>query len=644
MTSQRVFFAFVLLATTLLHCCTAQAQTVPDERAEFIRANYRKSEVKIPMRDGVELFTSIYEPNDIDPNQTYPILLSRTPYSVGPYGLSQYKGRLGPSPEFEKNRYIFVFQDVRGRYMSGGLFVNMRPHVASKKNNEQIDESSDTYDTIDWLVKNTKRNNGRVGQWGISYPGFYSSAGAIDSHPALAAVSPQAPIADWFFDDFHRNGAFVLPMGFNFFYSFGRSRPDPTTEGNPSFTFPSKDGYQFFLDLGPLRNVDEKYFKEEIGFWNDLEAHPNYDSFWQERNLLPHLKNINAAVLTVGGWYDTEDLYGPLKTYAAIEAQNPNANNYLVMGPWSHGQWASDEGRKLGQADFGFATSNWYNQNILIPFFESKLRNDPAQPGAKKGLSNFSLPEATVFETGANRWRQFDEWPPARTKKQSWFMEEAGRLSNKKPLADDASDSFLSDPNKPVPYTTEITTNWAKEYVTEDQRFASWRPDVLVYRSEVLREPMTVAGPIVAKLWVSTDQGDADWIVKIIDEEPVQSGDASRNRTATKDSRGSGRHELVRASVIRGRFRESFSTPKPFEPNVPTMVELELSDILHTFQPGHRWMIHVQSSWFPFIDRNPQKYVPNIFDADEKDFVRATHRLFRNRQHASSIELPILPQ
>ena len=644
MTSQRLFFAFVLLATTLLHCCTAQAQTVPDERAEFIRANYRKSEVKITMRDGVELFTSIYEPNDIDPNQTYPILLSRTPYSVGPYGLSQYKGRLGPSPEFEKNRYIFVFQDVRGRYMSGGHFVNMRPHVASKKNNEQIDESSDTYDTIDWLVKNTKRNNGRVGQWGISYPGFYSSAGAIDSHPALAAVSPQAPIADWFFDDFHRNGAFVLPMGFNFFYSFGRSRPDPTTEGNPSFTFSSKDGYQFFLDLGPLRNVDEKYFKEEIGFWNDLEAHPNYDSFWQERNLLPHLKNINAAVLTVGGWYDTEDLYGPLKTYAAIEAQNPNANNYLVMGPWSHGQWASDEGKKLGQADFGFATSNWYHQNILIPFFESKLRNEPSQPGAKKGLSNFSPPEATVFETGANRWRQFDEWPPARTKKQNWFMEDGGRLSNKKPLTEEASDSFLSDPNKPVPYTTEITTNWAKEYVTEDQRFASWRPDVLVYRSEVLREPMTIAGPIVAKLWVSTDQGDADWIVKIIDEEPVQSIDANRNRTASKDSRANGRHELVRASVIRGRFRESFSNPKPFDPNVPTMVELELSDILHTFQPGHRWMIHVQSSWFPFIDRNPQKYVPNIFDAEEKDFVRATHRLFRNRQHASSIELPILPQ
>ena len=636
--SQILFLSAFMLASNTL------AQTVPDERAELIRANYRKLEVKIPMRDGVELFTSIYEPNDFDPNRSYPILLSRTPYSVGPYGLSQYKGRLGPSPEFEKNRYIFVFQDVRGRYMSGGHFVNMRPHIDKKQTKEQIDESSDTYDTIDWLVKNTERNNGRVGQWGISYPGFYTSAGAIDSHPALVAVSPQAPIADWYFDDFHRNGAFVLPMAFNFFYSFGRSRPDPTTEGNPSFVFPSRDGYQFFLDLGPLRNVDAKYFKEEISFWNDLEAHPNYDSFWQERNLLPHLKNIKAAVLTVGGWYDTEDLYGPLKTYSAIEAQNPNARNYLVMGPWSHGQWASDEGRKLGQADFGFATSTWFNQNILMPFFESNLRNDLGPQGAKKALADFTPPEATVFETGANRWRQFDHWPPANTATQDWFMDDAGRLTKTKPSVEQASDSFPSDPNKPVPYTTEITTNWAKEYVTEDQRFASWRPDVLVYRTEVLRDPMTVAGPIVAKLWVSTDQGDADWIVKIIDEEPVQSTDSTRSRPPSKDSRSSGRHELVRASVIRGRFRESFSDPKPFEPNVPTLVELELSDILHTFQPGHRLMIHVQSSWFPFIDRNPQKYVPNIFDATENDFTRATHRLFRNRQYASTIALPILPK
>lgn len=645
MTKMHAFQAAVTYGFLCLFVSTAFSQTAatpaPDERAEFIRANYRKSEVKIRMRDGIELFTTIYEPNDVDPDRVYPILLSRTPYSVGPYGLSQYKTRLGPSPEFERNRYIFVFQDVRGRYMSGGHFVNMRPHIGNKQGRDQVDESSDTYDTIDWLVKNTERNNGRVGQWGISYPGFYTSAGAIDSHPALLAVSPQAPIADWFFDDFHRNGAFVLPMGFNFFYSFGRSRPDPTTEGNPSFTFPTKDGYQFFLDLGSLRNVDAKYFKEEISFWNDLEAHPNYDAFWQERNLLPHLKNINAAVLTVGGWYDTEDLYGPLKTYSAIEAQNPNAKNFLVMGPWSHGQWASDEGRKLGQADFGFATATWYNQNVLIPFFESNLRTATASL-AQKGANGFSPAEATVFETGANRWRQFTEWPPAKTSKQAWYMEQSGRLDKVQPTAEQAADSFLSDPSKPVPYTTEITTNWAKEYVTEDQRFASWRPDVLVYRSEILREPMTIAGPVVAKLWVSTDQGDADWVVKIIDEEPSSVNDSGRGRTAPKDTRASGRHELVRASVIRGRFRESFENPKPFDANVPTMVELELSDILHTFQPGHRVMIHVQSSWFPFIDRNPQKYVPNIFEANESDFTKATHKLYRDRRFSSSIVFPVL--
>jgi uncharacterized protein len=624
----------MILFTRFLH-----AQSPVDERAEYVRANYSKTEAKIRMRDGVELFTAIYEPNDADPTKQYPILLLRTPYSVGPYGLSQYKTRLGPTLEFEKNKYIFAFQDVRGRYMSGGQFLDMRPHISNKTSNDQIDESSDTFDTIEWLVANTSRNNGRVGQWGISYPGFYTSAGAIDSHPALKAVSPQAPIADWFFDDFHRNGAFVLPMGFNFFYSFGRSRPDPTTESNPSFQFPSRDGYQFFLDLGPLSNVDAKYFKEEIRFWNDLESHPNYDRFWQERNILPHLKNIQASVLTVGGWYDTEDLYGPLKTYASIEKQNPNAKNHLVMGPWSHGQWSGDEGRKLGQAEFGFATSNWYHQNVLLPFFESNLR--PEAFGNAKGKAEIA--EATVFETGANRWRQFDQWPPKQVVNKNWYLAEQGKLSIQAPTDVNASDEFISDPSKPVPYTMEVTTAWAKDYVTEDQRFASWRPDVLVYRSEVLAEPLTLAGPILANLWVSTSQSDADWVVKIIDEEPGQPVDNARSRSAaTTPPKPSGRHELVRASVIRGRFRESFSDPKPFEPNQPTPVKLEVSDILHTFQRGHRVMIHVQSSWFPFIDRNPQKYVPNIFGAVESDFVRAQHRVFRSKQHPSLLTLPVL--
>ncbi len=621
-----------ILFCSLISCGIGQGQTPPDERADFIRANYTKTEVRIAMRDGVELFTSIYEPNDVDRSRQYPILMMRTPYSVGPYGLSQYRTRLGPTADFEKNRYIFVFQDVRGRYMSGGEFVDMRPHIDNKTANTQFDESSDTYDTIEWLVKNTKRNNGRVGQWGISYPGFYTSAGAIDSHPALLAVSPQAPIADWFFDDFHRNGAFVLPMGFNFFYSFGRPRPGPTTEGNPSFPYATRDGYQFFLELGPLSNVDKYHFHDEIGFWNDMEAHPNYDAFWQARNLLPHLKNIKAAVLTVGGWYDTEDLYGPLKTYAAIEKQNPRIKNHLVMGPWSHGQWSSDEGRKLGQADFGFATATWYNQNVLLPFFESYLRG-------KDDLKLMEPAEATVFETGANRWRQFDAWPPKESKPTNWYFADNGHIDSNSPTATDASDNFVSDPSKPVPYTTEITTAWAKEYVTEDQRFASWRPDVLVYQSDVLKEPMTIAGPIQASLWVTTNQGDADWVVKIID---VSSGTSSVATPSKATPVSSGRQELVRAAVIRGRFREGFETSKPFEPGKPTKVDLEISDILHTFQPGHRLMIHIQSTWFPFIDRNPQKYVPNIFEAKEEDFVKATHTVLRSKQYPSLLKLPIL--
>jgi putative CocE/NonD family hydrolase len=546
--------------------------------------------------------------------------------------LSAYKTRLGPSPDFEKNRYIFVFQDVRGRYMSGGEFQNMRPHANQGSGSASaIDESTDTYDTIEYLVKSLPQNNGRVGQWGISYPGFYTSAGAIDSHPALRAVSPQAPIADWFFDDFHRNGAFVLPMGFSFFSSFGKARPVPTTDSASGFSFPTRDGYQFYLDLGPLKNVDAKYFKDEIGFWNDLEQHPNYDSFWQARNILPHLKNIKAAVLTVGGWYDTEDLYGPLATYAAIEKQNPGIQNGLVMGPWYHGQWAGDDGARLGQADFGFPTSIWYQQNVLLPFFEHHLR----------GVGNGYVSEMTAFETGANRWRQFPKWPPAETVSTSYYFGQDGRITTDPNQVIQGADSFPSDPRKPVPYTMEITNNWARDYVTEDQRFASWRPDVLVYRSEVLGESLSLAGPIPVELWVSSTQSDADWIVKIIDEYPSVVGGSGRNREA-KENLNSGRQELVRAGVIRGRFRDSFSEPKPMVPGEPTRVSFELSDIFHTFQPGHRIMIHVQSTWFPFIDRNPQRYVENIFMANEEDFQPATHHLLRGPKTPSRIKLPVL--
>lgn len=607
-----------------------------DERADYVRMHYTKYEAMVPMRDGTKLFTAIYLPNDAKPERSYPILLFRTPYSVGPYGIDQYKGILGPSFEFEKSGYIFAFQDVRGRYMSEGEFVNMRPHIEGKSGNEH-DESSDTYDTIKWLLANVKHHNGRVGQWGISYPGFYTSAGAIDSHPALKAVSPQAPIADWFFDDFHRNGAFVLPMGFNFFSSFGVSRPEPTPIGAERFNHGTKDGYQFFLNLGPLTNVNEKHFNGRIAFWNEMAAHPNYDAFWQERNLLPHLKNITASVLTVGGWYDTEDLYGPLQTYAAIEKMNPNAQNRLVMGPWSHGGWNRDDGAKLGSANFGFPTAQWFRDQIQLPFFEFHLKDQ-----GKLGLA-----EATVFETGSNRWREFDAWPPKQTKSRSLFFTSQGALAANPPGppfdGENAFDEFVSDPSKPVPYTMEITSAWAKDYMTEDQRFAAWRPDVLVYRGDVLREDLTIAGSVTADLWVSTSEGDADWVVKVIDEFPGAPLTGLKPGDAASEAFPSGRQQLLRAGVMRGRFRESFTAPKSFVANKATRVQIKLDDILHTFPAGHRLMIQVQSTWFPFIDRNPQKYIENIFEAKEVDFIKANHRLFRSPEHPSRIEYSVLP-
>ncbi len=614
-----------------LLCVASMFSLHADERSDYIRAHYTKMEVRIPMRDGARLFTSIYVPNDLDPQASYPILLSRTPYSVGPYGVDKYKPAIGPSVEFEKSRYIFVFQDVRGRYMSEGEFVNMRPHLPGKRQND-IDESSDTYDTIDWLVKNIPRNNSRVGMYGISYPGFYTSAGAIDSHPALVAASPQAPIADWFFDDFHRNGAFVLPMGFGFFSGFGQPRPEPTPIGAKGIEPKTRDGYRFFLELGPLSNVDRNFFHDEISFWNDIESHPNYDSFWQARNLLPHLRNVGCAVLTVGGWYDTEDLYGPLATYAAIEKQNPNTENRLIMGPWYHGAWARDEARKLGTADFGFATGTWYREQVQFPFFEYHLK----QRGA------LGLAEATVFETGANRWRQFDQWPPREIKQQTAFINANGKLSSEVP-ATAGADDFISDPRKPVPYTQEITTRWAREYVTEDQRFAAWRPDVLVYRGPELKDPQTIAGPIGVDIWVTSTSSDADWIVKVIDEFPGEPTDGSKYSELPGEPVLSGRQELVRAGVLRGRFRESFEMPLPMKPGEPTRIQFTLSDIMHTFRPGHRIMIQVQSTWFPFIDRNPQKYVPNIFQAKEEDFVLATHRVLYSKDHPSHLTLPVLP-
>lgn len=613
-----------------------------DELRAYIREHYVKRITDIPMRDGVRLRTHVYALRDSA--TACPILLLRTPYGIAPYGEDEFPDFLGPSDLFVREGYIFAYQDVRGRMMSEGAFENMRPHVVAKRGPRDIDESSDTYDTIDWLVRNVPGNNGRVGQWGISYPGFYASAGMIDAHPALHAVSPQAPIADWFFDDFFHHGAFFLPHGFNFFATFGLPRPEPTTQWGPAFDHGTPDGYQFFLDLGPLRNADARYFQGRVAFWNQITQHPNYDEFWQARNILPHLKNVAPAVMTVGGWFDAEDLYGTLMTYRAIERQNPQSTNVLVMGPWRHGGWSRGDGDRLGEISFGEKTSLFYRSEIELPFFERFLKV-PAPVAADADATLVPLPEAYVFETGVNRWRTFEHWPPAGVRTRALYLRENGRLSFDAPVlaGDNAADEFISDPARPVPYAETIEIGMRAEYMTDDQRFAARRPDVLVYQTEPLTTSLTLAGPMTAELWVSlraTDRPDAvraldaDWIVKLIDVFPP---DAPDYDGMTPGRRLGGYQMMVRSEVSRGRFRDAYDKPRPFKPGDPTLVRLPLQDVLHTFQPGHRVMIQVQSTWFPLVDRNPQKWVDNIFEADDDDFVRSTHRVHRGGRWATRL-------
>jgi len=607
------------------------------EDSLFILAHYEKRKVQIPMRDGVKLFTSVYSPKD--KSQKYPIMLNRTPYSVRPYGAG-CQTVLGPSMMFAKEKFIFVYQDVRGCFMSEGEFVNMRPQISNlsrnvgkKKSKKDIDESTDTFDTIAWLVKNIPNSNGKVGMWGISYPGFYTAVGTIDAHPALVAASPQAPIADWFWDDFYHHGAFFLPHAFNFFATFGLPRPQPTTERHPRFDHGTPDGYRFFLEeIGPLKNADEKYFKGRVAFWNEITEHPNYDEFWQARNLLPHLKNIKPAVMIVGGWFDAEDLYGPLKIYRKIEQSSPGAFNILVMGPWRHGGWARDDGSSLGNVFFGNSPppSQFYQESIEFPFFMYYL----------KGRGQLNLPEAYVFETGVNQWRTFSVWPPKEVASDTLYLHENSGLSFTPPtISSNAFDEFISDPAKPVPFTETITTSMTVEYMTDDQRFAGRRPDVLVYQSDVLPENVTLAGPIMANLWISTTAGDADWVVKLIDVYPDDHPNFPHNPEHIKIG---GYQQMVRSEVFRGRFRNSYEKPEPFVPNEIAKINFELLDVLHTFKKGHRIMMQIQSTWFPLVGRNPQKYVDNIFKAIAEDFIKATHRVYHSAEHRSHLHVGVV--
>lgn len=613
-----------------------------------VKANYTKYEYRIAMRDGVRLMTAVYVPKD--QSQTYPILYRRTPYNVKPYGVDQYQEKLGPSTLFDKSGYIFVLQDVRGRWMSEGKYENVRPHRPNKRSAEEIDESSDTYDTIEWLVKHVPNNNGRVGMWGISYPGFYTAAGMIDAHPALKAVSPQAPVIDWFMgDDWHHHGALFLNHMFNFMSSFDRPRPEPTKkfEKTSQFEHESPDGYEFFMKLVPLNETVPKQFQGESEFIRQVMEHGAYDEFWQARNLRTHLVGIKPAVLTVGGWFDAENLFGALEVYKQLKKNSPQTKQHLVMGPWDHGQWAREDGLKLGDVTFNSKTGEYYREKIEFPFFEFHL----------KGKGEMKHPEAWVFETGTNVWRQFPAWPPQGVKYRSLYLQDEGELRSEigEGLEGDVGfDEYVSDPNRPVPYFEKITPRMEKPYMTADQRFASRRPDVLVYSSGVLEEDVTLAGPIEVDLWVSTTGTDADWIVKLIDVYPDDYPDetpptAPPGRTPSTVSaigqfapvRMGGYQQLVRGDVMRGKFRNSFERPEPFVPGEPTRVRFTLQDTCHTFRPGHRLMIQIQSSWFPLVDRNPQVFT-DIYSAREEDFQKATQRVYRTREMPSGVVLPVL--
>lgn len=595
----------------------------------FVRENYTKIERHITMRDGVKLFTSIYLPKD--QTKKYPFLINRTPYTVSPYGEDNYKTSLGNFPSMMKEGFIFVYQDVRGKWMSDGDFDDIRPQIAEKKSKTDIDESSDTYDTIDWLVKNIKNNNGKAGIYGISYPGFYSTTSLPDAHPALKAVSPQAPVTDWFIgDDFHHNGALFLIDAFGFMSTFGVPRPTPITpdKGPKGFKYPITDNYRFYLEAGTVKNLKEKYFGDSIRFWNNLFAHPNLDTFWKARNIQPHLTKVKPAVMVVGGFFDAEDAYGTFATYQSIEKQNPSANNILVMGPWFHGGWVRGDGSSFGDINFGQPTSTYYQQNLELPFFKYHL----------KGEGSFKPAEATIFITGSNQWKGFSTWPPKETEEKSLYLQPNGKLSFDKVAQTDSWDEYVSDPNQPVPYQAGVQARRSREYMIDDQRFAARRPDVKVYQTDTLTEDLTLAGPLLAKLVVATTGSDADYVVKLIDVYPEH---APSPQPDPKNIIMGGYQMLVRAEIMRGKYRNSFEKPEPIIPGDITRINYTLPDVAHTFKKGHRIMIQVQNSWFPLADRNPQKFM-DIYQAEPGDFQKATHRIYHDTHNASSITLTIL--
>jgi putative CocE/NonD family hydrolase len=595
--------------------------------SEGLKKKYDKQEVYITMRDGVKLFTSIYTPkNNLVP---HPVLLNRTPYDIEPGGPNNFNFFMQLYGRYTEDEYIMVFQDVRGKYMSEGVYEDIRPVIPGKKNNNDVDETTDTWDTVDWLVKNIKNNNGNVGIFGISYPGFYSTMSIINAHPAVKAVSPQAPVTAWFLgDDFHHNGAFFLLDCFSFFFSNGYPHRAPTRNGYPGFRWPLPDSYEFFLSMGADKYIAPKFLGDSVKFWNDAFEHPDYDEFWKARDPRPFLKNVTPAVMTVGGWFDAEDLYGALHTYDAIEKQNSGSvKNFLVMGPWSHGQWAFGKANNLGNIYWGLDANKKF-QAQEKEFFDYYLN----------GKGNSEMAEATIFVTGSNEWRNFDTWPPKNVVEKNLYLQPAGIVSFTAPEAKNSFDEYVSDPMKPVPYTEAVHAHRTAEYMTDDQRFASRRPDVMVYQTDVLTEDITLTGPLTADLFVSTTGTDADYIVKLIDVFP---SDAKADISTDVKVPLGGYQMLVRGEVFRGKYRNSFEKPEPFIPGEVTEVKYGMPDVAHTFKKGHRIMIQIQNSWFPLVDRNPQKFV-DIYKCSENDFQKATQRIYHDASYSSSIKVTVL--
>jgi hypothetical protein len=594
-----------------------------------IALNYNKKEVYIPMRDGTKLYTAIYTPKDISKIKKYPMLLQRTCYSIAPYGEENFKRALGPNSFLSADQYIFVYQDVRGRFMSEGIFTNMTPQVAHKTKNH-VDESTDTYDTIDWLVKYIKNNNGKVGQYGTSYPGFYAAVGTISQHPALVASSPQAPISDFFFDDFRHNGAFLMGY-FRTFPVFGVQKTKAEKDAWYMDSFiksTSKDGSIFYNEIGTLKEASDNYYKDNF-FMQEIMNHPNYDSYWQSRNLLPHLKGINHAVMTVGGWFDAEDLAGPLNIYKTIEKNNRKAKNTIVMGPFSHGGWSRESGKHFhNDIYFGDSIATFYQKNIEYKFFTHYLKENSKTAAA--------LPEAYMFDTGKKVWNEFATWPPKEGTKLRFYLNSNGKLEKNKPQGSGYSE-YYSDPNNPVPSSInyqDYNRFTPRNYMSEDQRFALSRPDVVTFTTEYLTEEVTLAGEIMAKLKIASSSSDADFVVKLIDIYPA-------DEPANKDKPNvlyANYHQMVRSEIMPARFRNSFEKPEALTPNSATDVNFKLQDVLHTFKKGHKIQIQIQSTWYPLMAVNPQKFLENTFLATREDYTKAFIKVFDD----SVIEVDII--